>query len=295
MNNYTDLARESIEHLKENVDYRFSKKFFQDIILENYEFLKEPKGTYFEIILKELEASSLQKAFEEIFKPYLNKKRILIVGVGNIYFNADAIGPLVVSHMEPVLDHLYLLIPRVKGQSGMDSAKLVKKVKELYDIDLVIAIDALCAIETNSLFQTIQINTMGIQPGSALSSSNESITKEYLGCDVLAMGIPCVIKVGSLINEFFKDIEGFFYESLNDYSSVLKVTGKKEYQGQLSLAHKEKLLGEIGLLNNDQRLDLINDIIRPVNKDLVVSVKEADKSVKDLALIISQCLQNIFK
>ncbi len=294
MNNYTDLARESISHLKNNVDYSFHEQKFGSVTLEHYEFFSKPKGLYYEMVFENLVESDLSDAFNHVLKPYRRKKRVLFVGLGNIKFNADAIGPLVIQNLDPVENRIFLFIPRVKGQTGMDTATMVKQMVKAYQIDLVVAIDSLCAIDTNSLFQTIQINTIGITPGSALGNNNSSITKDYLKCDVLVIGVPCVIKVSSLINEFFKDIEGFFYESLHDASTILKVGKKEGYNGHLDKKSRTLLLGEIGQLHNSERLHLIHDVIRPINKDLVVTTKEVDKACNDLAITISKCLKKFF-
>lgn len=291
----SDLARERLEHLKENVDYSFNKIEINSIVIEQYDFLTDPKGHYDELILSHYQQDDLQQAFNCLLKPYQHYQRILIVGLGNAHFNADAIGPRIVSKMEVVEERLFLFIPRVKGQTGMESAKLVKEIVSLYNIDFVIVIDSLAAIHSDALYQTIQINTMGLQPGSGVNNFTIAINEEYLGCKVLAIGIPCVIKVSHLINEFFHYAEGFFKESLTDHSSILKVQRHKTYQGKLDDQRKTFLLGQIGMLNREERYQLIEEIMEPIHKNYVITGKDIDYRVEVLSNMISICLMNVFK
>lgn len=293
MNYNTDLAREQLEHLKENEDYKFNKLTFNDVTLEQYDFFQEPKGHYDEIILNDYQQDDLLEAFKVVMTPYLPAQRILVVGLGNADFNADAIGPKIVGKMEMNLDHLYLFIPRVKGQTGLESAEMVKSIVEKYQIDLVIAIDSLSAIQSDALYKTIQINDIGIRPGSGVGNYTTAINEAYLGCKVIAVGIPCVIKVSNLINEFFKYVEGFFSENLQGGQNILKVVRKDPYQGELDDEKKQFLMGHLGTLHHDERYHLIEEIMNPINKNYVITSKDIDYRIEILSNMISICLMNI--
>lgn len=291
----TDLARERLTHLKENKDYTFNKIEFNSVTLEQYDFLTTPKGHYDELIFLEYQQEDIYKAMFYILEKYQMYKKILIVGLGNASFNADAIGPLIVSKMEVVLDRLFLFIPRVKGQTGMESALMIKSMVDVHQIDLVIAIDSLSAIDSDSLYQTIQMNTMGIQPGSGVGNHTMAINKEYLGCEVLAIGVPCVIRISHLINEFYQYAEGFFSENLNDHTNILKVVRTNPYQGILDDERKTFLFGQLGMLQHDDRYQLIEEIMNPINKNYVVTSKDIDHRIDILSNILSYCLTKIFK
>lgn len=283
MNNYTDLARESLENLKENEDYMFNKKEYSpNIVVECYKFLKQSPTTYYEMIFKTISYEHFKQPIDDILRPYLNYQKILIVGLGNINFNADAIGPKIVERIDPIDQRLYLLIPRVKGQTGIESAILVKQMVKQLNIDLVIVIDSLCSLSSEALMSTLQFNTSGLKPGSALSNQNIAINQDYLQCEVLAIGIPCVIKVSSLVEEFFKDIKTYFEHSFNR-------------QGlQFSQEDYERLLGQMATLGYFERLNLINEVLVPSNKNLVVSLKECDKLVDDLANVLGYYFNQLF-
>ncbi len=295
MKNNTDLAREQLEHLKENEDYTFNKQVFNCILLEQYDFLCEPHGHYDEIILNEHNTKDLLEAFKVVMIPYLPRERILVVGLGNADFNADAIGPKIVSKMEIILDHLYLFIPRVKGQTGLESAEMVKSIVDEYDIDLVIVIDSLSAIQSEALYKTIQINNIGIRPGSGVGNYTTAIDEAYLNCKVVAIGIPCVIKVSHLINEFYKYVEGFFSENLKGNENLLKVVRTKPYEGKLDEKQKQYLMGHLGMLSNEERYTLIEEIMNPINKNYVITSKDIDIHIEILSNMISFCLMNILK
>lgn len=290
----SDLARENIENLKENVDYTFSKSHFGKIILEHYTFLKQPACIYDEILIEKEHEEDFKKAFQFVLKPYLNYQRILIVGLGNRHFNADALGPFVVEQIKWV-DQVYLFIPRVSGQSGMDSGEQVKLLVDHYSIDLVIVIDSLAALHSNALYSMVQINDYGLAPGSGVGGVHKALTQETLNAKVIAIGVPCVIKTSHLINEFYRYCESYFYESLYVKDTLLKVGPRKLYQGELPLEKKRFLLGQIGLLNNKERLACIEEIMEPIAKNYVVTSKVIDEEVIFLAKCISSSLNDCLK
>ena len=285
----SDLARENIENLKENEDYTFSKTNFGKVTLEHYTFLKEPICVYDEIIIDNEALNDFKAAFISVLKDYQTCKKILFVGLGNRDFNADALGPMVVEKLKFV-ENTYFFIPRVSGQTGMNSSELVKMLVEKYQIDLVIVIDSLSAIHSDALYSMVQINNYGLAPGSGVGALNGAITKETIHSDVIAIGVPCVIKTSHLINEFYRYLESYFYETLHDKGSILKVGRRKVYQGDLDLESKKFLLGQVGLLSVQERLSCIEEIMEPIAKNFIVTSKSIDEKVSELAYMISESL-----
>lgn len=150
----------------------------------------------------------------------LCKKRIgkgfcvLAVGLGNAEMTADALGPQTVRalrvtrHMPKELRgvlgageacEIAALVPGVPGQTGMESAELIRGVVMSVKPDLVVAVDALAARSPSRLAATVQLCDSGIQPGSGVGGSRRALTRETLGVPVMAIGVPTVIRGGALL------------------------------------------------------------------------------------------------
>ena len=63
----------------------------------------------------------------------------------------------------------------------------------------VIAIDALAARESSRICTTIQVTDTGIRPGSGVGNHRQELSQKTLGIPVLAVGVPMVIDVASLV------------------------------------------------------------------------------------------------
>lgn len=139
---------------------------------------------------------------------------ILIVGLGNAALTADAVGPATVErltatrHLRTLEPELYrslgccavsLLVPGVLAKSGTESAEAVAAAVNLSRPDLVIAIDALAAMDCDRLASTVQVNDAGIAPGSGIGNRRCAIDRATLGVPVLAVGIPTVVSSATLV------------------------------------------------------------------------------------------------
>ena len=137
---------------------------------------------------------------------------ILLVGLGNFQTTADAIGPKVISHIQPTR-HIFqpqfaadirpvaALSPGVVGNTGIETADLIKGVCSRIDPAAVIVIDALAAGKIANVLGSIQICNTGIRPGSGVQNHRKAINQDYLGVPVLAIGIPTVVQATAIIRE----------------------------------------------------------------------------------------------
>ncbi len=139
---------------------------------------------------------------------------ILVVGLGNAEMTADALGAqtaralCVTRHLsgqERALlptggaCRICAISPGVPGQTGIESAELVRGAVWSVKPDLVIAVDALAARSPARLAATVQLCDSGIQPGSGVGRERRALTKETLGVPVMALGVPTVIRCDTLI------------------------------------------------------------------------------------------------
>lgn len=146
-------------------------------------------------------------------KPVGAGTKVLVAGLGNRYITADAVGPRtadkisVTSHME-VEDELLqktdccsiaAIHPGVKGQTGIEAVTMIQSAAAAVCPDIVIAVDALAARSTERLAATIQVTDTGIRPGSGIGSHLQGISEETVGCPVIAVGVPTVVKSATLV------------------------------------------------------------------------------------------------
>lgn len=139
---------------------------------------------------------------------------VLVAGLGNREITADNIGPKTVDritvtrhlefHNKKLFDTfckvpLCAIAPGVLGQTGIETAEMIRGVCEHAKPDLVIAIDALAARSTARLGATVQISDSGIFPGSGIGNRRSEISRESLGIPVIAVGVPTVVNSATLV------------------------------------------------------------------------------------------------
>ena len=139
---------------------------------------------------------------------------VLIAGLGNRRITADALGDetvgliTVTRHLRSLNGKLFGLLggreisavaPGVLGQTGIETAELIRGVCEQVKPSLVVAIDSLCARSTERLATTVQLGSSGIDPGSGIGNHRRALTKETLGAPVIAFGIPTVVDSATLV------------------------------------------------------------------------------------------------
>lgn len=234
----TDLALESREIVQERkageingVEYKednISGIKYQILEVTTDEGAKElgkPKGKYCTVEIEPVmrrDADSFPKASEaaaEIIKQFLSLGdkdfRALVVGLGNRLITPDAVGPLametmlVTRHLKRLMpgdfaafQDVAVVTPGVLGTSGIESADYIKCICDSMKPDFVIVVDALAARSMDRLCRTLQITDTGITPGSGVGNSRSEINSETLGVPVLAIGVPTVVDIRSLLADY---------------------------------------------------------------------------------------------
>ncbi|MBO5046945.1 MAG: GPR endopeptidase [Clostridia bacterium] len=161
------------------------------------------------------------------------KKRVLVCGVGNGAFAADALGVIAARHvlvthhlkemMSPHMDafaDIAAITPGIMAKTGMESADMVKSAVSSVHPDIVVVIDALAAREADRLARTIQISDTGLAPGSGLGNHRAVLDEKTLGVPVIAIGVPTVVDTATLVYDALagrdidenalKKLSGFF-------------------------------------------------------------------------------------
>ena len=184
-------------------------------------FYEKDGYKYSSVLFKDItdkdEIKSIEECLIKELNNYIDSNNILIVGLGNKNSTADALGPkvlekiLVTRHLfsfgnvEEGYSKVSIFEPSVFGVIGIDSTKLIKKVVELVNPDICILIDSLCTSSINRLNKVIQITDKGINPGSGVLNDRGELSKNTLNCKVIAIGVPTVVDMDSVIINILKD------------------------------------------------------------------------------------------
>ena len=145
--------------------------------------------------------------------PITSSAKVLIAGLGNRDITADAVGPrtadkiTVTGHLKDGDEifkkvgccRIFAMHPGVQGQTGIEAARLIQSAAAALQPDIVIAVDALAARSTSRLAATIQITDTGIRPGSGIGSRLEEISRDTVGCAVIAVGVPTIVDSSTLL------------------------------------------------------------------------------------------------
>ena len=180
--------------------------------------LGKPKGKYVTLNVQSFVTDTnvfdeRLNEFSSVLKTVLpkNAASVLVVGVGNENITADSLGPktndyvLATRHILPDLqkslaaDDLFnvaTLTTGVLGETGIETAEIVKGIVRQISPDCVIAVDALAASAAERLGTTIQFSDSGISPGSGVGNHRDEISSTTVGVPVIAIGIPTVVSTG---------------------------------------------------------------------------------------------------
>ena len=185
----------------------------------------KPVGNYVTIDVKKLklaEDEDIQKASEVVTKLkkiidiHTDKQGdILVVGLGNIYVTPDALGPKVINEID-VTRHIIKYLPQyvdegtrpvsaispgVLGTTGIETVEILKGIVDNIHPKLLIVIDALASRSIDRISSTIQISDTGIVPGAGVGNTRQEISQTTLGIPVIALGIPTVVELATLVSD----------------------------------------------------------------------------------------------
>ncbi|OXM15568.1 GPR endopeptidase [Paenibacillus herberti] len=254
-------------------------------IIGNYVTFEVPELRTHDSELGDKVATSFAKEFERFLQQIgvATDAGVLIVGLGNWNVTPDALGPLVVENtmvtrqffelmpdqVAPGYRAVSAVAPGVLGITGIESSEIVQGIIEKTRPDLVIAIDALASRSLERVNTTIQIADTGIHPGSGIGNKRKGLTKEILGVPVVAIGVPTVVYASTLVNSAFDMMKKHFQKEQGDTS---------------------QLMGLVDQLAEQERLALVKEVLSPLKHDLLVTPKEIDQFIEDIANVIASGL-----
>ena len=139
--------------------------------------------------------------------------KTLVIGLGNPEVTPDSLGPSVLAKT-CITRHLFQiyecdgddeysnvcgLAPGVTATTGLETADIIEKMVKMTEPDAVIVIDALAAREIERVSTTIQISNTGISPGAGMGNYRKELSRQSLGTEVIAIGVPTVIDADRLL------------------------------------------------------------------------------------------------
>lgn len=297
----TDLALENREinkehtrgiHIEKEEEASFVITRIKVINEEGSRDLRKPIGNYITIDIPGLNKSDedlkdeisqvLAKEIKLLGKTKEDSK-VLIVGLGNWNITPDSLGPKVVDRVL-VTRHIFVnynkeidetvvsvaaLSPGVMGITGIETGEIIKGVVEKIEPDLIIAIDALASRKMDRVSTTIQISDTGINPGAGVGNNRMEFSEKTMGVPIIAIGVPTVVDAATIVN----DTLDLIIDSLKSEANV----GSEFYN----------LLSDI---NSEEKYILIQEVLKPYMKNLIVTPTDIDVVIEDVSIIIANGL-----
>lgn len=187
--------------------------------------LEKPIGKYITVELSEFshETELTDDRFKSLVKEIKSllpeSGLVLVAGLGNESITPDAIGPKTLKrifatrHIDDISNEMGLpklrevagITPGVLGQTGMETAEIIKGVADKIKPAAIITVDALASSSEHRLGKTVQLTDTGITPGSGVGNSRAEISQKTLGVPVIAVGVPTVIDASTLAHNLGKN------------------------------------------------------------------------------------------
>ena len=221
---YNEMWEETGEAIRNDYATNETKKYFGKITVKVSENKINRKSFYTLTTKEELFENREQKnklcseltaVLKILFEKYLVKEhsKILVVGLGNEKITADSLGCRV-SDKLTVTSHMYGNLGvrnrygnlctfkcGVSGTTGIESFDIVQSAVKATKPDLIVAVDTLSCQKSERLGCSLQLTDNGIEPGGGINNPKRKLTEDSLNVPVIAIGVPFVIYVRTILAE----------------------------------------------------------------------------------------------
>lgn len=279
---------------EQNVDEKIKITRVKIQSQEGEESLGKPIGNYITIDIRKLNILT-EEEIEKVIECTANeiktridelsgeKDDILVVGLGNEAVTPDALGPKVVKNIE-ITRHIIKYLPQyidensrpvsavapgVLGTTGIETLEIIQGVVNNIKPKLLIVIDALASRSMERISSTIQIADTGIVPGAGVGNSREELSKRTLGIPVIAIGIPTVVETAVVVNEALDLLIEKYQQEAKSNETLNKMKEEDNYQE-------------------------IKEALMPKEYNFIVTPKEIDELIKNMAKIVSKAMNRAF-
>ena len=277
---------QGLETINEQIDENINVEKVRITNKEAEQAIGKPMGNYITIDMKNLKIATedqIQKASEIVSAELKNligkhvqsQEEILVVGLGNVYVTPDSLGPKVINEID-VTRHLINYLPQyveegtrpvcavapgVLGTTGIETMEILKGIVDNTKPKLIIVIDALASRSISRISSTIQISDTGIVPGAGVGNKRKEISEQTLGIPVIAMGIPTVVDLATIVSDGIDIFIGKSQDEANSNEYLNKLKEEDSYEKV-----KEALnVGEYNMIVTPKEID---DLIENM-KDIV--------------------------
>lgn len=200
---------------------------------------------------------------------------VLVVGLGNWNATPDALGPRVVERLL-ITRHLREFVPPelagglrpvaaiapgVLGITGLETAEIVRGIVEHMKPDVVVCIDALAARSLERIGTTVQLADTGISPGSGIGNTRKGLNRSTLGVPVVAIGVPTVVHASTIAHDSMEALANHFQDQQNNFFHIFR--------------------------SPEERRNIMNQVLPQTLGELVVTPKEVDDLIDDMARVIA--------
>lgn len=246
----------------------------------------KPVGSYITIDIQKLKVATeediqesaevLAKELRVLLGEHANPKdEILVVGLGNQYVTPDALGPKVINEID-VTRHILTYMPQVLssetrpvsaispgvlGTTGIETLEILKGIVDNIHPKMLIVIDALASRSIERISSTIQLADTGITPGAGVGNTRKELSQSTLGIPVIALGIPTVVELATLISDGI-DI---FIDRLQEKSESNEYLNKLQQEDKYEEVKEALKVGEYNMIVTPKEID---DLIENM-KDIV--------------------------
>ncbi len=265
-----------VESTEEKINENIKVTRVKIINKDGEQALGKQIGNYVTLDVKNLKIASedeiqktsetLTKELKKIIDLHTDKQGdILIVGLGNIYVTPDALGPKVINEID-VTRHIIKYLPQyveegtrpvsaiapgVLGTTGIETVEILKGIVENIKPKLLIVIDALASRSIDRISSTIQISDTGIVPGAGVGNTRKEISKKSLGIPVVAIGIPTVVELATLVSDGI-DI---FIDRLQEKAESNEYLNKLQQNDKYEEVKEALNVGEYNMIVTPKEID----------------------------------------
>ena len=299
----TDLASEAIKDFQipeeeKNINGIELKRVFVDE--ENSGRIGKKPGVYYTIDTRAIETHDnddivncenvLANVIKEVmeFENIKNEDKGLILGplvVDNVIVTRHMfmINP---SKVSPGIREVSAIAPGVMGTTGIETFDIIEAVKSKIDVDYMIVVDALASRSIDRVNKTIQITNTGISPGSGVGNRRKELSKETIGIPVIAIGVPTVVDAVTITSDTIDIIMKYMNNLHRNKPEEIDI----ENTPRPNKEYREELFGNVGALSEEEKRQLIDEILTPTGFNMMVTPKEVDLDISDLTQIISKAI-----
>ena len=209
------------------------------------------------------EEEFLIKELTKTLKLFLGSaKNVLVVGLGNRNICADSFGTKCASQIIATRGliksekQVSVITTNVFGETGIESADLIKSAVLVVNPDVVLVLDTLCAVSYENLVTHFQFSNGGFSPGSGVGNRRKSVNKKTLNTSVVTVGVPMVVKAQSFVES-----------AINSVNLTAMQTNKKE-----------------------EYIAIFNEMIKLKFNNLVLTVKDVEMCVNKTSFVVAQAI-----